>query len=81
MNLLIDGTPKEIAEFIFDLQDISIETTADDSVDNSVDDSDDDEIDWKDELEDAVAEILNRYPKIKSLKIETDDNNQHSYCS
>ena len=72
MNLLIDGTPKEIAEFI---------SNADDSDDDSDDSDDDDEIDWKDELEDAVAEILNRYPKIKSLKIETDDNNQHSYCS
>ena len=29
MNLLIDGSPKEIAEFIFELQDISIETTDD----------------------------------------------------
>ena len=29
MNLLIDGTPKEIAEFIFELQDISVETTDD----------------------------------------------------
>ena len=78
MNLLIDGTPKEIAEFIFELQDISIKTTADDSDDDSVDNSVDD---WKDKLEDEVAEILKRYPKIKSLKIETDDNTSPSYLS
>ena len=77
MNLLIDGTPKEIAEFFFELQDISIDTNADDS-DDDIDDSNDD---WKDKLEDEVAEILKRYPKIKSLKIETDDNTNHSYLS